>query len=123
MASMPSISLSPWVPQPMYARLIFSLGGTNPGPPSTCRGTIANVVAAAPLASMNLRRERPEGRDWFVVTLVFIGFHSFLFRVCPKGHVAESLSASFVGKLSRNGPFSTKLRESVSTKFERQSWE
>ncbi|MEO8428579.1 MAG: hypothetical protein ABI651_15875, partial [Verrucomicrobiota bacterium] len=45
MASMGSISLSPWVPQPMYARLIFSLGGTNPGPPSTCRGTIANVVA------------------------------------------------------------------------------
>ena len=30
----------------MYARLIFSLGGTKPGPPRTCRGTMANVVAA-----------------------------------------------------------------------------
>src|SRR5881628_2821007 len=41
-----------------------------------------------------------------------------LFRACPKGRVAESLSESFVGKLCRNRPFSTELRQSVSTKID-----
>ena len=38
-------------------------------------------------------------------------------RACPKGRFAESLSASFVGTLCRNAPFSTELRESVSTRI------
>jgi len=39
-------------------------------------------------------------------------------RACPKDYVAESLSASFVGKLCRNRPFSMELRQSVSTKID-----
>jgi hypothetical protein len=39
-------------------------------------------------------------------------------RACPKGRDAESLSESFVGILCRNRPFSTELRQSVSTKID-----
>ena len=42
----------------MCAIVIFSLGGTNPGPPRTCRGTMVNAAVAALPARMNLRREK-----------------------------------------------------------------
>ena len=41
----------------MQARVIFSLGATNPAPPSTCRGTMVKVVAAMPPVKINWRRE------------------------------------------------------------------
>src|SRR5260370_23082562 len=44
----------------MQARVIFSLGATNPAPPSTCRGTMVKAVAATPPVS-NSRRERLPG--------------------------------------------------------------
>ena len=56
----------------MYAKVTFSLGGTNPCPPSTCRGTMAKAVAAAPLDNMKLRRERPDRPGWLLLSLVFI---------------------------------------------------
>src|SRR6185436_9950026 len=78
---MRSISRVPCVPQPMYATKIFSLGGTNPAPPSTCRGTMVNAVAAAP-AWMNLRRERLVGWGGWVLSLVFRGSAAFVFIGC-----------------------------------------
>src|ERR1019366_6056630 len=69
---MSGISLNPSVPQPICATVIFSLGATNPAPPSTCRGTIVNAAAAAPPVAMNFRRETPGGRDCFGLSLVFI---------------------------------------------------
>src|SRR6266436_4642586 len=52
-----------WVPKPMHASVIFSLGATAPGPPSTWRGTMLKALATAPVASMNLRRERPRALE------------------------------------------------------------
>src|ERR1700720_2905455 len=37
----------------------LSLGGTNPAPPNTCRGTIENPAAAAAVVPRNSRRETP----------------------------------------------------------------
>jgi hypothetical protein len=37
----------------------LSLGGTNPGPPKTCRGTIENPTAAEAVLPKNSRRETP----------------------------------------------------------------
>src|SRR6187397_2238940 len=104
----------------MYARLIFSLGGTKPGPPRTCRGTIANVVAAAPLASMNLRRERPKGRGWLVVSFVFIRFTPSCLESVPKvilqSLCRHPLSENFVeiGHFQRN--FDKVFRQRLTTK-------
>src|SRR5262245_45673122 len=57
LARMPPISRIAWVPKPMQASVIFSLGGTNPAPPSTWRGTMAKALAATPRAAMKRRRE------------------------------------------------------------------
>src|SRR5262245_9908974 len=57
LARMPPISRIAWVPKPMQASVIFSLGGTNPAPPSTWRGTMAKAPAVTPLAAMKRRRE------------------------------------------------------------------
>ena len=49
--------LRPRPPAPTRAMFTFSLGGTNPGPPSTCRGTIeipAKAVAAEPSNSLRV---------------------------------------------------------------------
>src|SRR5437867_4166161 len=83
MVSIGNISLSPCVPHPMYARVNFSLGGTNPAPPSTCRGTITKAVAAAPPVRMKVRRERPARPVCLFVSLVFIGFQGNL-RLCQR---------------------------------------
>ena len=37
----------PCEPTPINARFTLSLGGTYPGPPRTCRGTIENAIAVA----------------------------------------------------------------------------
>jgi hypothetical protein len=37
----------------MQASVIFSLGATNPAPPSTCRGTMVKAAAAALPARIN----------------------------------------------------------------------
>jgi len=63
--------LEPFPPAPMHATLSVSLGGDEPGPPSTCRGTIVNVVKDAVVA-MNLRRVIP-GRQ-FVFWLFISNF-------------------------------------------------
>src|SRR6266436_3439813 len=73
MVSIPTISLSPCVPQPMWATVIFSLGATKPGPPRTCLGTIAKAVAAAPPVNMNLRRDNCRLRAELLGLCVFIG--------------------------------------------------
>jgi len=41
----------------MNAMEILSLGGTYPGPPSTCRGTIENQSPSLRCGLKNLRRE------------------------------------------------------------------
>jgi hypothetical protein len=43
----------------MNAMLTLSLGGTNPVPPKTCRGTIENPTAAEAVFSKKSRREIP----------------------------------------------------------------
>jgi hypothetical protein len=55
-ASIPTSSVNPCVPQPINATVIFSLGATVPGPPSTCLGTIVNAAADAAEYARNLRR-------------------------------------------------------------------
>src|SRR5262245_17696766 len=69
-ARMPPISRIAWVPKPMQASVIFSLGGTNPAPPSTWRGTMAKALAATPLAATKRRRETGTDADR---TLLFEG--------------------------------------------------
>jgi hypothetical protein len=42
----------------MQATLSVSLGAVNPGPPSTCRGTMVKAPAAAAEVPTKVRRER-----------------------------------------------------------------
>src|SRR5665213_1025872 len=51
-----SMLVRPWPPQPIRAMFTFSLGGTNPGPPSTWRGTMVNAVTAPAVAPINFLR-------------------------------------------------------------------
>src|SRR5438132_5889493 len=50
------ILVLPCPPAPMMAMLTFSLGGTNFGPPSTCRGRIVKAATEVAVAPRNLRR-------------------------------------------------------------------
>src|SRR4051794_39295613 len=50
-------SSRPRPPAPTSATLTLSLGGTNPRPPRTCRGTMVNTPAAAAPAFRNARRD------------------------------------------------------------------
>src|SRR5687768_2881194 len=83
------MSPPPMPPQPIPARLTFSLGGTKPAPPRTCRGTIVNVnAAAAPVAAKNLRRVVcsavdslwPLLSEWLVIFSAPVGEANDLFR-------------------------------------------
>src|SRR4051794_1232263 len=79
LARIPPISRIAWVPKPTQARVIFSLGATNPAPPSTCRGTIVKAVAAAPPARINWRRERPDGSEELLGSSAFLETESLVF--------------------------------------------
>src|SRR5512141_584076 len=70
---MDPISRIAWVPKPMQAKVIFSLGGTKPGPPRTCRGTMAKAPAAAPVVPMNCRRDTPRSPGGWRVAVAFLG--------------------------------------------------
>src|SRR5579859_559998 len=48
---------NPCAPTPMKAMLTLSLGGMNPAPPSTRRGTIIKPAAAAAVLPRNSRRD------------------------------------------------------------------
>jgi len=63
----------------MQAKVIFSLGGTNPAPPSTCRGTMLKVVAAMLPVSMNWRRERLLGGEGLLFAFLFLSRESLIF--------------------------------------------
>src|SRR5260370_35257634 len=73
------ISRIAWVPNPMQARVIFSLGATYPAPPSTCRGVMVKAVAATPPVTMNWGRERLRGGDGLLVSLGSFGCESLVF--------------------------------------------
>jgi hypothetical protein len=65
------ISLNPFPPEPMAARLSWSLGAVYPLPPKTCRGTKKNEEAAAVVFMKSLR----------VSEAGFLGF-VFVIAVC-----------------------------------------
>src|SRR5689334_19330547 len=65
----------------MHARVIFSLGATKPGPPRTCRGTMANTPATTPPVSMNLRRERGRRGDGLLLAFVIPKSSPFISNV------------------------------------------
>src|SRR6516165_2399745 len=83
----------------MQARVIFSLGATNPAPPSTCRGTM--VKAAKPPARISWRRERPGGRGGLLVWAMFLDSESSVFMAKPQNSLGE------LGVSGRRDAFST----------------
>src|SRR5262245_52333158 len=60
----------------MQATVIFSLGATNPFPPSTWRGTMVKAVAADTARRANVRREIAPAPEPNVDGVVF--FESFM---------------------------------------------
>src|SRR5581483_10152552 len=82
-----SMFVRPCPPQPTIAMLTFSLGATNPGPPSTCRGTRENTAAVPALARIN--RRRLNFLDLFIGFLSVAGRAQF-FRVAKPAHVPDA---------------------------------
>jgi hypothetical protein len=71
----------------MQASVIFSLGETNPAPPSTWRGTMAKALAATPLAAMKRRRETDTDGNLLLGAARFRGPRSNVFSGTRSGRL------------------------------------